>query len=138
MADLTDDDVRQERAKPSRRIIEVIGDAYAFVRSKEANAALATVTLDDLIGDQIRRTGETKESNGNQFTPYSYDESKATPAGKEAPRANFPSGSDTNRPTKLDFILAIQSEVSAVIQEVRASPPSNKEYTDSTDTSFTE
>ena len=121
--------------KTSRRIREILSDAYAFVRSAESNAALATVTLEELMGDQINRNGDTAKSSANQFNPYSFEADKDLPAGTEpTERANFLGGSDTQRPTKLDQILAIQSELSGVIEEVKAMKPvdvaSSEEHTE--------
>jgi hypothetical protein len=110
----------------SRRLRAVLSDAYAFVRSAEANQALATVTLEELMGDQIKRNGDSDESSAHQYNPYAYDPDKKAPAG-EGPeaRANFLGGSDTNRPTKLDRLLAIQNELSAVIEDIRKTSPTD-------------
>lgn len=134
-----DDDVaKNEENKKLRRILEVISDAFSFVRSAEANAALATVTLEELINDQILRNGETEKSNANQFTPYNYEPSKEAPEGESAPRANFASGVDSTRPTKIDFITAVQNELSAVIEEIKANPSTVEDYTKSVETGFAE
>ena len=102
-------------ATTSRQIREVISDAYAFIMGAEANKAIATVTLEDLMEDQIKRNGESAKSNASQYNPYSYD-SKDEPAGQEPEtRANFPGGADLTvvtidgeevqaRPTKLDRV----------------------------------
>jgi len=134
-----DDDVaKNENKKKLRRVLEVISDAFAFVRSAEANAALATVTLEELINDQILRNGETEKSASNKFTPYSYDSGKETPAGVSAPRVNLASGVDTSRPTKIDFITAVQNELSAVIEEVKANPSTVEDYAESVEAGFAE
>ena len=147
MSDKTADDVQEkEKSKVAHKFVEIIGDAFAFVRSAEANAALATVTLEALIHDQIIRNGESDTSKSNEFTPYSHDPDKQKPAGTEAPRANFASGVDVSvddsdksvRPTKLDFIRAVQNEMTAVIKEIKASPPSDAEYTESVEKGFAE
>jgi hypothetical protein len=141
MPDVVVDEINEQQEdskRKVRRILEVISDAFAFVRSAEANAALATVTLEELIGDQIKRNGESVKSNSNQFTPYDYESGKETPAGVEAPRANFLGGSDTARPTKIDFILAVQNELSAVIEDIKANPPSVAEYSESVEKGFGE
>lgn len=110
--------------KVSRRFRAVLSDAYAFVRSVEANAALATVTLEELMGDQIKRNGEEELSNAAQYNPYSYDPEKTDGAGTEPEeRANFLGGTDTNQPTKMDRVLAIKSELTAVIEEIKAMKP---------------
>lgn len=134
-----DDDVAQnEEKKKLRRVLEVISDAFSFVRSMEANAALATVTLEELINDQILRNGETEKSNANKFTPYDYDADKETPEGEAAPRANYASGADTSRPTKIDFITAVQNELSAVIEEIKANPSTVEDYAESVEAGYAE
>ena len=134
-----DDDVKQnESNKKLRRVLEVISDSFAFVRSAEANAALATVTLEELINDQILRNGETDKSNSNQFTPYNYERGKETPEGESAPRANYAGGSDVSRPTKIDWILAVQNELSAVIEEIKDNPSTVEDYTESVEAGFAE
>ena len=85
-------DQQEDKTDPvtSRCIREVLSDAYAFIRSAEANAALATVTLDELIGDQINRNGDTDRSNAAQYNPYSFKAGKDAPEGIEpTDRANF-------------------------------------------------
>jgi hypothetical protein len=116
----------EKNLKPSvsRRLREVVSDAFAFVRSAEANQALATITLDDLINDQIKRNGETALSNAAQYNPYSHDPKEDGAAGGEpAERANFLGGSDTGQPTKLDRVFALQNELTAVITEIKAMEP---------------
>jgi len=120
---------------PSRKLKEVVGDAFTFIRSMEANAALATVTFDQLVADQISRNGETTGSNAKQYDPYSYNPEKSTPAG-EAPNkpANFLGGSDTNQPTKLDRVLAITNSIVQIVQEIKTKQTVDvakpSEYTD--------
>lgn len=108
----------------ARKLREALSDAYTFVRSAEANKALYTVTLEELMGDQIKRNGETKKSNSSQFNPYSYEVEKTGAAGSEPEKiANFLGASDTSRPTKLDAITAIHDELSKVIDDVKKTPP---------------
>lgn len=128
----------EKNLKPetSRRIREILSDAYAFIRSAESNAALATVTLEELMGDQIKRNGETAQSNAAQYNPYSFEPGKELPAGlNPTERANFLGASDTQRPTKLDQILAIQNEMNGVIEEIKQKEPVDvadaKDYSDS-------
>jgi len=145
MVEPVDDGTLEFAQDPTQRIIAVIGDAFAFVRSREANKALATVTLEELIEDQIKRNGESNTSRANAFTPYSYTPSKDQPAGTEAPRANFASGVDASftagevsQPTKLDFILAVQNELTAVIKEIKENPIPQIKYTESVQNGFAE
>ena len=125
----------------SKKLRAVISDAYAFVRSAEANRALATVSLEDLIGDQIKRNGDSDKSLAAQFDPYSYDPD--APASEETYEgANFLGAADTGRPSKLAFIEAIKRELSDVITQIKEMPPSEvaeaEEYTDAVEDSATE
>jgi hypothetical protein len=130
-------------AKPSRRLREAVADAFTFIRSQELNQAIATVTLEQLMGDQISRNGESERSNASKYDPYSYDpESFEKASAKKVVRANFLSGADTNRPTKLDRVLAITTSLSKVIDEIKSQQPLDvakpEEYTDVADVSAPE
>jgi len=121
-----------------KRLRDAIADAFSFIRSAEANSAFATVTIEQLMGDQIQRNGESERSNAAQYDPYSYNPDAIEEAGKsEVARANFLGGSDTNRPTKLDRLLAIVNELDQVVEEVKDQEPievaSPEEYTDVAD-----
>lgn len=112
-----------EDPKPGRRLRAAISDAFAFVRSAEANKALATVTLEDLVGEVITRYGETVDSNASQYNPYAFDPAKAEeqPSGtKPTERANFIGGFPLDRPNKLDRILALEAELGAIIDDIKA------------------
>ena len=118
-----DENVEEKTFRDFRR---VVSDAFAFIRSAEANQALATVSLDELIGDQIKRNGESESSNAAQFNPYSHDPKEGSPAGvTTSERANFLGAADGNRPTKLDRVLAIRNALSDVITEIK-----NREVTE--------
>ena len=124
-----------------RRLREALSDAYAFVRSVESNRAFATVTLEQLINDQIRRNGDTKTSNASQYNPYSLDQD--APASEEpATRANFLGAADTGRPTKLDFVLALKEEIGNVVESVKNTEVVDvaeaEEYTDAVEVGFSE
>jgi hypothetical protein len=124
-----------------RKIRDVLADSYSFVRSMEANSAFATVTMEELMGDQIKRNGESSRSNASQYTPYSYDPKKKKPASLDpSKRVNFIGGSDTYRPTKLDRILALSNDLVSVIDQVKAMEPSQvagaKEYTEAAEVSL--
>ena len=85
---------------------------------------MATVTLEQLISDQILRNGDSASTNKSQFDPYSFDPDENVPAGQEpAARANFLGGSDVGRPTRLEFVLAIKEELSDVIKEIKNLDP---------------
>lgn len=121
--------------KPYRKIREVIADAYTFIRAVKANEAFSNVTLEELMGDQIKRNGESARSNAAQYTPYSYDPQKGLPAGLEpSQRANFLGAADTGNPTKYDRVLAIKNSLSAVISQAKSLSPievaGTEDYTD--------
>jgi hypothetical protein len=134
--DAVDPDVQENLAPSiSRKLIEVVADAYSFIRSAEANAAFATVTLEALMTDQINRNGESAKSNASQYNPYAFDPSAPAPAGvMPSQPTNFLGSSDTGLPTKIDRITAIKNALTAVIQEIKLMPPVDvanaKEYTD--------
>lgn len=109
--------------KIQTEIRRTLGDAYAFVRSQEANKAIQSVTMVQLLREQIDRNGDTERSNASQFNPYSYDPDKIEPATRRPlARANFLSGTDTGNPTKLDRVLAIQNTISDLVAQVKALP----------------
>lgn len=123
---------------PVETLRRVVSDAYAAIRSDEANKALATVTLEQLIGDQILRNGDSARSNAAQFDPYSLDPNSEPPASQEnIVRANTPSGADTGRPTKLDRVLAIVNQFDAVVEKIKELSPTEvaeyEEYSDGAD-----
>jgi hypothetical protein len=132
----------EEDPKPARRLRAAVSDAFAFVRSVEANKALATVTLEDLIGEVISRYGESDSSNASQYNPYSFDPSKSEekPAGEQTTeRVNFIGGFPLDRPTKLDRLAALDSELGAIIKEIKTMETIEvadaDEYTDADDES---
>lgn len=120
----------------SRRLREVLSDAYTFIRSAESNRALATVTIEQLMEDQIKRNGNTEDAEANKYNPYAHEPDKEQPAGSEPEKqANFLGGSDTQRATKLDMLLAIKNELDAVVEDVKNTQPidvaSREEYQES-------
>lgn len=124
--------------KPGKRLREAVADAFTFIRSQELNQAIATVTLEQLMGDQINRNGESERSNASKYDPYSYDPKARESASKsKVPRANILGASDTNRPTKLDRVLAITNVLEKIIDEIKAQQPLDvakpEEYTDVAD-----
>ena len=124
------DDPSLQPAKPSPvyQLEAAIGDAFTFIRSTEANQSLATVSLDDLIQGQIARNGTTQQSQAGRYNPYSYDPTKAAPAGTsaqtKAPQllGNYASGTDTNRPTKMDRVTALVNNIRAVVKAIQSMP----------------
>lgn len=116
----------QENLEPSagKRLRAAVNDAFAFIRSAEVNAAIASVTLEQLMGDQILRNGESERSNAAKYDPYSYNPGEDEAAGDEPlKRATLPSGVDTERPTKYDRVLAIVNVLSDVIAEIKKLEP---------------
>lgn len=116
----------EENEEPAshKQFRRVLSDAFAFIRSVEANTAFASVSLEDLMEQQIARNGETAKSNAAQNNPYSYDPENPAPDGLEpAPRANFLGASDLGRPTKIDTILALKNELSDIIKEIKEKEP---------------
>jgi hypothetical protein len=108
----------------SKRLREAINDAFTFLRSCEANQAFATVTLENLIVDQIARNGDTARSNAAQYDPYSYNPAvDETASGAPVERANYLGGADTTRPTKLDRVLAVMNNIQAVVTEIQTTQP---------------
>lgn len=123
---------------PSKRLRDAVADAFTFIRSQELNQAIATVTIEQLMGDQIDRNGESERSNASQYDPYSYEpKAKEKASSEKVVRANFLGGSDTNRPTKLDRLLAIINVLSGVIDDIKAGKPLDvanaEDYTDVAD-----
>jgi hypothetical protein len=115
----------EESLEPSayRKLREVVADAYSFIRSMDANQAFATVTLEELMGDQIKRNGEGALSNASQFNPYSYNTQTGLPAGLEpGERANFLGAADGGAPTKFDRILAIKNNLVDTINDIKTIP----------------
>ena len=113
-----------QAASAEKNLRAVLNDAFTFLRSYEANQAFATITLENLIADQIKRNGDTARSNTAQYDPYSYNPSiEETASGTPVERANFLGGADTTRPTKLDRISAVMNHIQAVMVEIQATQP---------------
>jgi hypothetical protein len=110
--------------KVQRKLVSIIADTFAFVRGAEANQAIQTVSLDQLIYDQIKRNGESRDSNNARFNPYTYDPEAPPPAGLQPiGTANFLSGTDTNLPTKYARILALQNVLNATVDQIKTIEP---------------
>lgn len=106
-----------------RTIRKALSDVFTFVRSQEANKSIQAVTFAQLISEQIDRNGDTDRSNAAQYNPYSFEPGALEPAtSRPLTRANYLSGTDTNNPTKLDRVLAIQNTLSALVDQVKAMP----------------
>lgn len=111
------------KTKVQRSIRTGLADAYTFVRSQEVNKAIASVTFASLLQEQLARNGDTKRSNSSQFDPYTFDPDAAEPAtAKPLARANFLGGTDTNNPTKLDRVLALQNSIDAIVSQMKSMP----------------
>jgi hypothetical protein len=104
-----------------KEVRRALADAYSFVRSQEVNKAIQAVTMVQLLREQIDRNGDTKKSNARQFSPYTFDPNRVSPASERPlARANYLSGSDTNNPTKLDRVLAIRSIIEDLTDKVKS------------------
>lgn len=107
-----------------RRIRQGLADLFSFVRSREANQAIAAVTHEQLIQEQVARNGETDRSRSSSFDPYGFDPNKVEPAGVQPlSRSNFVSGTDVNLPTKMDQILAMKNVLDSLIRDLKEIPP---------------
>lgn len=107
-----------------RRIFTALSDIFTFVRSQEANKAISSVSVEDLIQEQIKRNGEEALSNEIQYDPYAFDLSKPPPKSQQPfARANFLSGSDVNLPTKMDRLLAMENVVADLVKQVEKIDP---------------
>lgn len=104
-----------------RQLRSAIADAYTFVRSEELNRAISTVTIEQLMADHVARLTGSETSRSNPFNPYAFDPEKVSPATSEPIRqVNSLSGSDTGLPSKRDRVLALQTQLGAVIDQVKA------------------
>ena len=111
------------KTRTQRQILSALGDMYTFVQSSEVNRSVAAVTFEQLLKEQINRNGDSERSNGSTYDPYSFDPDNTEPATQQPiNRANFLSGSDTNQPTKLDRVLAIQNNVQSLVDAITALP----------------
>lgn len=127
-----------EKAKTLRKIRAILGDAYTFVRSMEANRDLESVTMEELMEEQILRNGERDASNMREFNPYTYESGGETPAGQDPPRiGNFISGTDAQNPTKLDRVEALGSVISGTVSSLKQTEPEDiadvEDYIDAED-----
>lgn len=117
--------VIQEKLEPDtkRKVRAVIAEAFASIRSSAVNDALATVTFENLMGEQITRNGDSDKSKASKYNPYAYDPQAPLPAGVEPGKpANYAGGTDTGRPTKIDRIVALQNEIGKVVDQVLKAP----------------
>lgn len=117
--------VIQDKLEPDakRKVRQVLSDAFAAIRSSAVNDALATVTFETLMGEQIARNGESEKSKSSEYNPYAYDPQEPLPLGVEPGKAaNFAGGSDTGRPTKIEQVLALQREIADVVDQVLKTP----------------
>ena len=111
------------RTRTQREILRALSDMYTFVRRSEVNRAVQAVTFTQLLREQLNRNGDNARSNKSQYDPYQFRPDAPEPATREPlSRANFLSGSDTNQPTKLDRILAIENNITALVEHVQKLP----------------
>lgn len=127
-------------SKPFWEVRALLADSFRFVQSAEANRALASVTLDDLIVDQIARNGDSDSANSSQYSPYAITESEETPATEDLPRVDYIIGVAGDSATKMDRLMAIKNSLSAMVEELKKIPPnevaSEEDYTDAAEDSF--
>lgn len=110
-----------ERAQLNFR--RTLADAFTFVRSREANRAIATVTVEQLAVEQIARNGETDLSQANTNN-QEYDPTAAVPASTDPINTvSFVSGSDINLPSKVDRIRALRDQLVQSLRVVRSIDP---------------
>lgn len=103
-----------------RQIRRGLADAFAFVRSSEANRRIQAVTFNQLLAEQLQRNGETERLNKASNNPYSYDPEANEPASTiPLARANFLSGTDTNNMTKLDRVVFIKNAIGDLVETVK-------------------
>jgi hypothetical protein len=108
-----------DKKKQLKAMRLVIADAFTFVRSQEANQAIAGVSLDQLIAEQIARNGESDPSAKSVYSPYDYatspdaEEPSSTSASEVSPA--FSTGIDTTTPTKLDRLEAVKGSLNEAI-----------------------
>ncbi len=120
--------------KSQRQLLRVLADTQAFVLGTQVNRAFATVTPENLIAEAIARNGDTDLSNSTQYDPYAVDffseeAPEDPPAGSQALSASVRSvsGTDVNRPTKMDQLLALKTALSDVVDQIKATPLSELE-----------
>lgn len=124
----------------------VIGDAITFVRSAEINQALSSVTIEDLMAEQIARNGESKKSEERKYDPYGFVAGKPQDASndfasvsKSSPPGNFVSGTNIDNPTKIDRLMAIKNQIEGTVEAMRSYDPKEladvEDYSDASDTS---
>jgi predicted transglutaminase-like cysteine proteinase len=123
-----------ETKKIGSEMNKALADAFSFVRSQEANQALAGVTLDQLIAEQIARNGESSASQKSVYNPYSYDtasdaEPESSPVSSEVSPA-FVTGVNAQvkdgvllAPTKLTRLEAIKETLNEAINSIKDIDP---------------
>lgn len=116
-------------AKSQRQLLRVLADTQAFVLGTQINRAFATITPEDLIAEAIARNGDTELSNKTQFDPYAIDyfseeAPEDPPVGSQALSSSVRSvsGTDVNRPTKMDRLLALKAALDGVVDQIKATP----------------
>lgn len=117
----------ENKKKQLKAMRLLISDAFSFVRSQESNKALASVTLDQLMAEQIARNGESSESQESVYNPYDYvpkaeaEVPSSTSSSKVSPA--FTTGISAQRsedgtylaPSKLDRLEAIKATLNEAI-----------------------
>jgi len=120
--------------RKQRFLRRTLSDLVFFVRSQEANKAIAAVTFEELMQQHINRNGDSPDGDRGQYNPYSWDPENPQPAtSRPFTSGNYAGGADVYQWTKLDRVKALKNEVQAVIAEIRAIPESQLELFDLAD-----
>jgi hypothetical protein len=109
-----------------KNVRDQIADAFTFIRSMESNQAISTVTLEELITDQINRNGDSKTTNATQYDPYSYDPTSVkVPPASLTPQdpANFLGVADTGAVSKMSRIAALRNGIEVLVEGLKNIDP---------------
>lgn len=97
----------QDNSKAVDHFRRIVGDAFAFVRSAEANKALSGVTLDSILSEVIARSGDEAVDSGVV--------------------GNYLTGTDASSPTKISRIQKIKNDISETVESMKEYDPSDLE-----------
>lgn len=108
-----------------KRIRATIGSVYAFVQSREVNRALSSVSIEQLMVEQILRNGSTDNAKKYETSSSATtDENNRTPA-TQVPinTSNFVSGTDAYSASKIEQLNSLQSELNGLIDVIKNIDP---------------
>ena len=119
----------KEGKKAVARLRLVLNDAFAFVRGAELNKEFSSVTIEDLMSEQISRNGESSKSKTGEYDPYS-TEVAPPPASEDTPEVqaeedpgNYITGTEALNPTKVDRLMALKNEIADTVEAVKVYDP---------------